>query len=97
MRRYRPPITFAVVLMAAFSVLSGCAPEVGSEGWCEQMAATPTSEWSLKDAGDYARSCVIPLPGKVGGEAWCKEIRQKAAADWSANDAKNYASQCLLP
>jgi hypothetical protein len=97
MRCYPPPIAFAVVLTAASCVLPGCAPEVGSEGWCEQMAATPTSEWSLKDAGDYARSCVIPLPGKVGGEAWCKEIRQKAAADWSANDAKNYASQCLLP
>lgn len=81
----------------AIMALPACGPEVGSEGWCRQMDETPKSEWSLKSAGDYARSCVLPLPGKVGSEAWCTELRRKSPGEWSANDARNYATQCLLP
>lgn len=89
------PIFFG--MLAVLPGLAGCAPEVGSEGWCTQMAKISKAQWSLKDAGEYARYCVIALPGKVGSEEWCKELRKKPPGDWSANDARNYASQCLLP
>ena len=75
---------------------SACSPEIGSEAWCHQMDQTPKSDWSLNQAGQYAKSCVIPLPGKIGSEKWCSELQRKPPADWSANDAKNFASQCLL-
>lgn len=75
---------------------SGCTPEPGSEGWCELMNEKPASEWNFKEAAEYARSCVVTLPGKVGSEAWCKELRAKPPGDWSANDARNFAEQCLL-
>ena len=41
--------------------LTGCAPEVGSERWCEQMAETPKGEWTANDAGAYTKSCVFGI------------------------------------
>lgn len=38
-------------------VLVGCAPEVGSEGWCDKMTETPQNEWSPKDAASFLKSC----------------------------------------
>jgi hypothetical protein len=94
----REPSRIPSVVALTFVVLSvgGCAPEVGSEAWCAQMEQTSKSDWSLEQAAEYARSCVIPHPGRPGSEKWCNELRQKPPADWSANDAKNYAAQCLL-
>lgn len=46
---------------ATVLLLGACAPEVGSEAWCEKMDATPKGEWSANDAAEYARSCVLKL------------------------------------
>jgi hypothetical protein len=86
-----------MVYVLTLAGVTGCAPEVGSESWCKSMEEKPKTEWSIKDAGSYATSCVITVSAKVGSEQWCKDIVQKPKADWSANDAKNYATQCLLP
>lgn len=37
----------------------GCAPKVGSTAWCERMDERPKSEWSAKEAADYARHCIF--------------------------------------
>jgi hypothetical protein len=37
----------------------GCAPEVGSERWCELMRDTPRGDWSTNNALDFARFCVL--------------------------------------
>lgn len=37
----------------------GCAPKVGSQAWCERMDERPKSEWSAKNAADYARHCIF--------------------------------------
>jgi hypothetical protein len=38
---------------------AGCAPEVGSEAWCEQLAEEPAGDWSVNQAADYARYCLL--------------------------------------
>ncbi|MCI0668250.1 MAG: DUF3012 domain-containing protein [Methylococcaceae bacterium] len=45
----------ALSLLAA----TGCAPEVGSEAWCEQMEQKPKADWSLNEAGEFAKSCIF--------------------------------------
>jgi hypothetical protein len=50
-------VLLSVPLAAAW--LGGCAPEVGSERWCEAMRDTPRGDWSANDALDYARYCVL--------------------------------------
>jgi len=52
-----------ITIMSAFMLLlvAGCAPEVGSERWCEQMAETPKGDWTANDAGAYAKSCVLGI------------------------------------
>ena len=48
---------FAV--LGAAAALAACAPEVGSERWCEAMRDKPRGDWSVNEALDYAKSCVI--------------------------------------
>jgi hypothetical protein len=48
---------FPVALLALF--LAGCAPEVGSERWCKKMEQTERGEWTMNDAADYARHCIL--------------------------------------
>lgn len=40
-------------------LLSACEPEVGSDAWCKKMAETPKADWSLNEATEFARSCVL--------------------------------------
>lgn len=48
----------AIVLFAAFGAI-GCAPEVGSEAWCERMDAKAKGDWSANDATAYAKHCIL--------------------------------------
>ena len=48
-----------LAVLALSVVLSACAPEVGSERWCEIMREKPRGDWSANEALDYARSCII--------------------------------------
>ena len=49
----------AGLLLAGGLLLAACAPEVGSERWCKMMDETPAGDWSMNDAADYAKHCVI--------------------------------------
>ncbi|ANG63212.1 hypothetical protein A8C75_12490 [Marinobacterium aestuarii] len=40
-------------------LLQGCSPEVGTEAWCKQMEAKPKGDWTVNDAGDFAKSCIL--------------------------------------
>ncbi|MDH3758051.1 MAG: DUF3012 domain-containing protein, partial [Gammaproteobacteria bacterium] len=40
-------------------LLAGCEPEVGSDRWCEKMADTPKSDWSVNDAKAFAQHCIF--------------------------------------
>ena len=39
--------------------LSACAPEPGSLAWCEKMDETVKGEWTLDDAAEYTKSCIL--------------------------------------
>jgi len=43
----------------ALIVLAGCAPEVGSERWCNDMKEKPKGDWSANEAADYAKHCLL--------------------------------------
>jgi hypothetical protein len=47
-------LTAGLVVLA-----SGCAPEVGSQAWCERMDETPQGDWTGNQAADYARQCLF--------------------------------------
>ena len=55
-----PPMTRHIVLLALALLIGACAPEVGSERWCEKLRDTPKGDWSLNEAADYAKHCIIP-------------------------------------
>ena len=47
--------TAAVFLIA----LSACTPEVGSDKWCKSLNEKAKSDWTVNEATDYAKHCII--------------------------------------
>ena len=52
-------IARATLALAMLCFLSACAPEVGSEEWCEDMKEKDKTKWTLEEAGDFAKHCVL--------------------------------------
>ena len=50
--------------LALVALISGCAPEVGSERWCQKMEDTPKGEWTMNDAGEFAKHCLFEQRSK---------------------------------
>ncbi|WP_136799626.1 MULTISPECIES: DUF3012 domain-containing protein [Desulfosediminicola] len=42
-----------------FTTLTACAPEVGSDKWCNQMKEKPKGEWTSNEAADFAKHCIF--------------------------------------
>lgn len=40
-------------------LLAGCAPEVGSEQWCQSMQEKPKGDWTANEAADFAKHCIL--------------------------------------
>jgi hypothetical protein len=38
---------------------SACAPEVGSDAWCEDMVEKPKGDWSTNEAKAFAEHCIF--------------------------------------
>lgn len=51
--------TVAIFLGICLSALTACAPEVGSEKWCNQMKEKPKADWTANEAADFAKHCVF--------------------------------------
>ena len=45
--------------LAVAIFLVACAPEVGSDAWCEDMDEKAKGDWSTNEATEYAKSCVF--------------------------------------
>lgn len=54
-RRYISMVLVGLSLL----FLSACAPEIGSEEWCEQMKAKPKGDWTTNQAVDFAKHCIL--------------------------------------
>lgn len=51
-----------VLAFAAFALLGGCEPQVGTKAWCDKMSAKPKGDWTANEAADFAKSCVLGTP-----------------------------------
>ena len=52
-----PKTILPIVLLGL--CMGACAPEVGSERWCDAMRETARGDWSANDALDFARYCLF--------------------------------------
>lgn len=48
-----------LLLFCALALVLGCAPEVGSERWCEKLKEKPKADWSANEATDFAKHCLF--------------------------------------
>ncbi len=51
-------LVIALILSFA-TILCACAPEVGSQKWCENMDEKEKGDWSTNEATEYAKSCIF--------------------------------------
>ena len=49
----------SLFIVAVVSVLSACAPDVGSPDWCKAIETKPKGEMTMNEAKDYAKHCVF--------------------------------------
>jgi hypothetical protein len=40
-------------------MLSACAAEIGSESWCTDMKEKATADWTVNEASDFAKHCIL--------------------------------------
>ena len=48
-----------VLLAVAMTASLGCAPEVGSDAWCDDMSEKAKGDWTANEAKDYAKHCIL--------------------------------------
>ncbi len=53
-----PAIKFSA-LLTIFVALVACAPEVGSDAWCDAMNEKSKGDWSVNEVTEFAKSCVF--------------------------------------
>ncbi len=49
----------SILVLLSLLTLGACAPEIGSERWCKQMAEKPKGDWTANEALAYAEHCVL--------------------------------------
>ena len=55
MNRLLLVMTFSLTLF----LLTGCAPEIGSEAWCTQMKEKPKGDWTANEAAEFTKNCLF--------------------------------------
>ena len=48
-----------VTILIAVVQLTGCAPEVGSERWCNAMKEKSKGDWTASEAADFTKHCIF--------------------------------------
>ncbi len=51
--------TAMVAAVATLTLLSACAPEVGSKEWCADMKQKAKGDWTASEAADYGKPCLF--------------------------------------
>lgn len=51
-------LTVSLILVLSF-LGAACSPEVGSEAWCDGLVEKPKTDWTAKEAADYAKHCLV--------------------------------------
>ena len=52
-------LKFVVMYAALLMLAAACAPEVGSEKWCEMMKQKPKGDWTANEAGNFTKHCLF--------------------------------------
>ena len=52
-------LKICLVLITVVFFSTGCAPEVGSEAWCNKMAEKPKGDWTANEAKEYTKNCIF--------------------------------------
>ena len=52
-------VVMAAVVLVGLVGLSACTPQVGSEAWCLQMKEKPKGDWTMNEARDFAKHCIL--------------------------------------
>lgn len=88
---FRFSFASATALITTTLLVSACGDRVGSEAWCEKMGQKSKSDWTMEEAGDYTKYCVLGMDP----EKWCEKMEEKPKGDWTANEAADYAKNCV--
>ncbi|MCY0966778.1 DUF3012 domain-containing protein [Parathalassolituus penaei] len=48
-----------LLMLTLATLLGGCAAEVGSDEWCADMKEKPKGDWTMNEAKDFARHCIL--------------------------------------
>lgn len=40
-------------------LLVACAPEVGSDAWCQAMKGKSAGDWTANEAADFTKHCIF--------------------------------------
>ena len=48
-----------VGLAAVAALIAACTPAIGSEEWCNDLKQKPKGEWSVSEAADFAKHCLL--------------------------------------
>jgi len=49
----------SIIIAGLALIISACAPEVGSDKWCEQMKEKPKGDWTASEAADFTKHCIL--------------------------------------
>ncbi len=47
------------LMLAVLTLAAACAPEVGSDAWCQAMNEKPKGDWTANEAADFTRHCLL--------------------------------------
>lgn len=50
---------YLIAIIFTVAVLTGCAPEVGSKEWCDDMKEKPKGDWTVNQAKDFTKHCIF--------------------------------------
>ncbi len=78
------------LVLTTFSITA--CDRVGSDDWCENLKEKPKSQWTMEEAGDYTKYCVLG----VDPNNWCEKMDKKDKGDWTASEAADYAKNCVI-
>jgi hypothetical protein len=52
-------LTHLFTALCLLTIFFGCSPEVGSDEWCKGLKEKPKGDWTVNEAADYAKHCII--------------------------------------
>jgi hypothetical protein len=50
---------YLLTLLAFTILITGCSPEIGSKKWCDNLEAKAKGDWTVNEATDYAKNCIL--------------------------------------